>query len=251
MGTDQESLELDSHYERAFLWPDVKRRVFQTNATREGVDLGSYRDRGEAEFRYHYRNSYERAVDVLYEEACRSSRRDSLVLPLMFLWRHLIEVSLKDLIREARELFFEEPSKPEAEAMRKHDLTALWRLAIPHVKLLGCNAPELSNLENIFNEIHEADPYADGFRYPFGRDGRTKNLERLPETMDLGQMNDSLRGALNFLSAGFSEVQRRRDFFSDYEIEMAREYGWPEPEELGRARRAYCEQDDGVDNGGV
>lgn len=245
MKTDEETASLEASYARAFLWPDVTRQVFCDDTTRSGAEFGSYRDASGATFRYHYRRSYEVAVETLYQEACRSHRRDPFVLPLMFLWRHLIEVTLKDLIREFRELFFEELSATEAKALRDHKLPDLWQIASSHVRLLGCGSGEISNLDAIFEEIHHVDPYADGFRYPFRRDGETKNLEGLPGTIDIEALNDSLRGALNFLSAGFDEIQRRDDFFSDYEVEMAREHGRPSPEDLGRARRAYFDQHDG------
>lgn len=245
MHDDSKHDVLRESYERAFMWPDVKRQVFRSDTKRDGADIGSYRDADASSFRYHYRRSYEVAVDTLEQAATEADRRDPFVLPLMFLWRHLLEITLKDLIRDFHGLFFQDLTGAEAKELTRHDLRMLWKIARSKVRLLGCETDELSNIEAILDEVQGVDPYADGFRYPFRRNGESKSLADLPATIDLAAISESLREVYNFLSAGFNEIQRRNDFFTDYEVTMAREYGWPAFEEIGRARRAYSDIHDG------
>lgn len=236
------SYDLEEYYQRAF-WPDLPRKVFEAGPARHNASFGATDEAGGFLTRLRYRDSYEEAVEVLFKHVIRAEHPEKVVLPLAFMWRHLIEIALKDVVRCSRELFFEELSDSEQKVLRSHDLLALWQTCKVHLGLLGSmDDPTLLHVEGIIRELHEVDPTADGFRYPFKRDGQTKNLTNAPDQVDIVQMHQTLAGAFNFLGACLSEIDRRDDFFGDYEREMAKEFGWPDAEELGKARRAYCEQ---------
>ena len=233
------------HYERAFLWPDVPRKVFQAGPPHRTASLAP----GQFDFlaAFSYRRAYEEAVHVLHRHVESAGRPHHVLLPLAFLWRHLIEILLKEVIRSSRELFFEDLTVPEERALVRHDLTQLWLLAKDHIRLLGpTDGPPCSIVGEVLLEIQEVDPGADGFRYPFKRDGSTATLSAAPEDVDVTHLHETMTMVFNFLDACVTEIAARADFFSDYEGSMANEYGWPDAEELGRARRAYAETCKGV-----
>lgn len=197
---------------------------------RDGVDLFH---------RQLYREAYEEAVIVLFQHGAQHSKPEKLLLPLGFLWRHLLEVALKNIVGGTREMLIEDLSPAETRAMRTHDLVSLWSHAREHVELLGMtNDLPMSTLNSILVELQTVDPTADGFRYPFKRDALTQTLAKMPAEIDLGRFHAACSLALQSLDRVMSEIDARDDAFLDA-LMGAR------AEELGpsvRTRRQFCEQ---------
>ncbi len=103
-------------------WPDLLRRCFASgdewhlNACVAFVQS----HRHEA---YAYREGYRRAATMLFENAVASDQcsPDLLVFPIAFLWRHHLELALKELVRLVRRLEDDDRTVPTS-----HPLLPLW-----------------------------------------------------------------------------------------------------------------------------
>jgi len=135
---------------------------------------------------------------------------DCLVFPLVFVFRHYVELRLKELILSASSLLDLEP-----EWQCKHDLKQAWNRLMP---ILRKAFPEESNqgAENagrLILEFAARDSISMQFRYPVNNDGKRHlaDLERIDvdnffATME--QLAAFLEGASSAVSAYLSELPR-------------------------------------------
>lgn len=167
-----------------------------------------------------YVEGYRRAAVALFESAVESNTPDYVVLPMAFLWRHHVELALKDIIAAGR-LLAEEPWGFPAH----HRLIDLWNEARPHIIQCGDpDAPELDHVEANLREFERIDPWSDGFRYPLNRDRTARSLPNAPEYVNLAVLHEGMEALANFLSAVRSELGRRQEYNLEMEAEMRRDY---------------------------
>lgn len=117
---------------------------------------------------------YRRAAEVLLRRFLddpegTAGERDSLVLPILFLFRHYLEIRFKDIIVCGQAL-----SGQQAQWQIGHDLRTLWAQARAFCGAdLGTNPHgQLENIQICVVEISELDPDSTSFRYPRDKNGR-------------------------------------------------------------------------------
>ena len=98
-----------------------------------------------------------------------SSKLDVYIYSVVFLYRHSVELLLKELIWMSNYLLGRGKTFP-----KKHDLTELWRaLKNNATSLLTSDFPlneeEVQYVEAILEEIMRHDPKSYAFRYPFDK----------------------------------------------------------------------------------
>ncbi len=166
-----------------------------------------------------YVAGYRRAAVALFRAAeAGDGSPDYFVFPLAFLWRHHLELALKDVIATGRAVAGDEWGFPA-----HHRLIDLWREARPHVAQCGDPAaPELANVEANLREFEGIDPGSDAFRYPLNRDRTDRSLSNAPEHVNLRALHIAMEALANFLSAVRSELGCRLDFNMQAEAEMQR-----------------------------
>ena len=153
-----------------------------------------------------YIHGYRRAAEALFSHVDRCERMspDYIVFPLVFLWRHHLELALKNVIASGRELQGENPTFPA-----HHRLRDLWNTAKAYVVVYGDpEAPELANVESNISEFERIDPAAIGFRYPRDRSGSSPALTNPPLTINLAGLQEGMVAISNFLDA-VHECQKR------------------------------------------
>ncbi|MEE8229762.1 MAG: hypothetical protein V3R69_07850 [candidate division NC10 bacterium] len=118
-----------------------------------------------------YAEGYREAAEHLGRAAARRRSTltiDAVICPLVFLWRHYLEIRLKEIIISASALLGKHPIKPE----RTHNLNSLWKKARPLLeKALNLQDGALLQADTIIKEFHNHDPTSQGFRYEVDKDG--------------------------------------------------------------------------------
>jgi hypothetical protein len=120
-----------------------------------------------------YRDGFRRAASQLATQVCETaSGQDVLVYPIVYLYRHHIELSLKRLIGTASELLGRELSIKDYKVLGGHKLADLWSLARPLLNPIceAANNPpfsegDLEGIASYIRQLHEHDPYGESFRY--------------------------------------------------------------------------------------
>lgn len=146
-----------------------------------------------------YSYGYRRAAEALFDHVggCQRMSPDYIIFPLAFLWRHHLELALKNVIASGRELQGENPTFPA-----HHRLRDLWNTAKAYVVVYGDpEAPELANVESNISEFERIDPEAIGFRYPRDRSGSSPALVNPPSTINLASLQESMVAISNLLDA--------------------------------------------------
>lgn len=158
-----------------------------------------------------YTAGYKEAADALVDVvASRKGSADSLIFPIVFLYRQYLELRLKSLLQDGRRLL-DQKHKKEPE----HQLLNLWH---PVKEILEKIWPDgdvarIQAVDSLIKQFEEADPRSTSFRYPKKLDGG--------KAVDLKEQRISLRnlakviGAMSILldgaADGISEYQSYKD----------------------------------------
>jgi len=136
-----------------------------------------------------YAAGYKDAADALVRAlAERKASLDSVVYPLVFLYRQGLELQLKLILPLTRRL-----AGRDAVADHQHGLMSLWNELRHHLELLDPREEfkELPAIENFISQLDTVDPGSFAFRYPTTKKGevslpelRHVNVRHLSEIMD-------------------------------------------------------------------
>jgi hypothetical protein len=140
-----------------------------------------------------YRVAAERLLDALGQP---NQGQEYLILPLLFLYRHALELTLKWIIDMAHE-HLQRPRDPKA--LANHRIVDLWQKAEALLTELwpGAPPPSHSKIANCLRQFSDHDPGSDAFRYPVRTDG-SPNLEELHE-VDLRIFEKTVTETLDML----------------------------------------------------
>lgn len=147
---------------------------------------------------------YKEAADALVETvSMRKGTADSLVFPIVFLYRHYLELRMKLLLEEGRRLL-----GVDHKAVAEHDLSVLW----PKVRGIltdifpNSDQSDFDAIDALIEQFKQVDPRSTSFRYPNKKDGKRSvnsdvsriNLSILSEVV--GAMSSVLEGAAGAIS---------------------------------------------------
>jgi hypothetical protein len=148
---------------------------------------------------YAMADAFKEVADTTVEK-CRESPRhpDRYFYPVAYLYRHHLELVLKNLIELGHQLDEEPKCKSNAQG---HNLQALWADAIEVINVVFPNddRSELAAAAAVVDELHRADPDGQSFRYYRNKNG-VVNLTVLPRVLSLEQLRDGIQKLSAFLS---------------------------------------------------
>lgn len=160
-----------------------------------------------------YREGFRTAAAVLLEHARNNhSDLDTLVYPAVLNFRHYIELSLKDIIRDAKTALELPGGVPQT-----HRIAELWNDARAHLKTICPDGFEDKAADVVgahIIELVENDPYATAFRYARDREGG-QSLAGL-QHLDLGAVASVLQTVGTFLECSLIVAGQAREYVLDY-----------------------------------
>lgn len=136
---------------------------------------------------------YFRAGDLLLDK-CRENLNEghTLIYPILFCYRHALEMTMKGIIESYGSYYGVAAPKPN------HNLLRLWKACEAIFKQIDDEsaATSTSIVEERIKEFHDLDASAEAFRYPEKKDG---TLVVLPNySFDLSSLRDVIEGLKNF-----------------------------------------------------
>jgi hypothetical protein len=134
-----------------------------------------------------YQNGYRRAALHLAEYVCDAGRgQDFLVYPIVYLYRHHIELTLKSIISVACFVVDYTLTEKDLDTLGRHDLAKLWNLARPLLnptcELGGSPAlppDDLEGIDSYILQLHKLDPDGQRFHYATTK-SKGRKAKRLP-----------------------------------------------------------------------
>ena len=136
-----------------------------------------------------YAMSYKSAADLLVEQSMEYGV-DALVYAVMFLYRHYLEIRIKDVVLALR-AYFDKPYK----APYGHDLMALWNQLRELMECEWDTAKDLLAYDAMgarIDEFHRVDQTSQSFRYPVTKDG-------VPSLGELADSQGRIRPVINLI----------------------------------------------------
>ena len=150
---------------------------------------------------YFYAQGYKRAADILVDTTHGEPWDDSLILPIVFLYRHFVELKLKDII-----LALDHLGGTTMEKLGTHDLIPLWNYLKDH---LNCIRHEIVDkeiipaLDKLIAELSNLDP--DSFHFRYAHDKKFLNAMPLPRSLNMKHFQGTMKiidNGLRYLEAG-------------------------------------------------
>lgn len=145
--------------------------------------------------RYIYEEGYKRGADLLLGATQYERTPDILLYPIVFLYRHYLELRLKSLLNGT-------PSEIGSESSVKvgHDLVQLWRdvkdSVLPLVRS-ECLPVYIDAVDSCIEEFVELDRGGDAFRYPEFKTG-SRTLDNV-DSINLSNLGEVMGKIANFL----------------------------------------------------
>lgn len=171
-----------------------------------------------------YTEGYRRGARLLVEYVMEHHRnQDYLVYPIIYLYRHHVELALKSLIRHTPYLIDRPLTKSEKAHLGKHRLDLLWQDLKPMLSAIGeaagwgeLDAADVEGIDDYIRQLTELDPDSFSFRYTRSKKGTPSlpaelkhiNLRHFAEMLErLADFLDGLNTGLGVLTDGKSEME--------------------------------------------
>ncbi len=160
-----------------FPWPKESDKIFEKRNEAKSpppsasLDFHQILESMKPEADFYYREGYYAAALLLATEPS-DSKHASLYYPMLYCFRHFVELSLKSLLTVYTTLAGEEPN---AGLLRSHSLGSLWQEAkrlIDDAEGMKRSEDETGRVvDRCLNELNEADKSSQAFRYPTSTTG--------------------------------------------------------------------------------
>jgi hypothetical protein len=177
---------------------------------------------------YACREGYLRGAQILVQAVGEKEQdQDFLVYPIVFLYRHYVELVLKDVIRGAPYLIERELTADEKRHLQDHRLDRLWEDFKPMSSAISKAAgwdelpkEDIESIDDYIHQISDIDPRSYSLRYARSKEGNPslpKSLTHI-NLRHFGELMDRLARYLWGIDVGMGAIE---DMKHDYESEMA------------------------------
>lgn len=166
-----------------------------------------------------YISGYLKAAKLLARIVIFSaSYMDTLVYPIIYLYRHYLELQLKHLIYEGAIMTDLEIDIKLEKILHEHNLMSLWGSFVPLFEEICQHESDLEEvkkgMESYIQQIHEIDPQSFSFRYKKSKTGKN-NLEE-KSYINIGLFCQNMEKLTDLLEGIDSEFSAVKDFKYNY-----------------------------------
>ena len=193
-------------------WPQKNEQLFKSDGTYVNLACLRYHWSSLEQFGLNYKD----AADVIIDAAIAGAKSvDNLIYPAVFLYRHYLELTLKDIILRLRYIVEGGDGYP-----RTHNMNKLWPEAKRLIKKnFNSEAPiELKILDSCFKEFNEHDRNSVAFRYPNDK-SESQNLNAISH-INVQNFKETMQRISNLLSCIAAETCNQYQWVLEREAEM-------------------------------
>ncbi len=169
-----------------------------------------------------FADGYKLAADTLVDQVEGNPSEDCLIAPILFLYRHWVELKLKELILSLKVFSVAEISRPN-----RHHLYDLWIIVKANLNCLrGSSNQDFILLNARIKELDGLDPKGYHFRYPVN----TKSeITDLPESLGIKNLKATMEKigyAFGRIDGGIDNEMEDRALGAEVEAEMRSYSSW-------------------------
>jgi hypothetical protein len=166
---------------------------------------------------------YRVAADSLADKVINEvNNRDTLIFPIVFLYRQYLELRFKEIIENGGTLL-----DAEHHLSKSHDLIVLWSKTKNIIQRIwpATMFDFFESTDNIINEFNEVDQRSDGFRYPINKNGEhTLKALRIINLKAFRDMLTPVISAFEEISLRISIYQSQKDELQGYHTDYFEAY---------------------------
>ena len=144
-----------------------------------------------------YSMGYKHGADILADYVDKTAKyQDTLVYPILFLYRHYLELIIKEILTDCAYVLDEKAN------FKHHNLSNYWvDLKNKCLQIVGQSIPSslTDPIESVVGQISHVDAISDAFRYPCKKDG-APTLQGI-QYINIKQVNEELAKASDALEA--------------------------------------------------
>jgi hypothetical protein len=170
-----------------------------------------------------YADGYLHAAKLLARIVIYSERgMDTLVYPIVYLYRHFIEIKFKSLIRRGTRIVGKSENTQLDEVLKNHDLEKLWKNFKPIFAEISKDEEDFESTEqgidSYIRQIHGIDPGSFAFRYETTKDGKKRNLDGVAHinVLEFCQVIEKLTGLMEYIDYQFSALEDHLSEMNNY-----------------------------------
>ena len=150
-----------------------------------------------------FASAFKDAGDKIVKELDRGEdfqHPDMFFLPVAYLYRHSLELKMKEVIKLGIRLELIEQDEKLSSALKDHKLHHLWNYVRKTIEGHWPDSPkeDLNAAGRIVQEFHNIDKSGQGLRYSKNLSGES-TLEALPQSVQLTHLQDVFEAIFNFL----------------------------------------------------
>lgn len=178
-----------------YSWPKKGNKAFATDA-----DDRSFHIRSLSPHLPPHADSFRMAAEMLIDAHVEGDdhHRDELFLPIAYLYRHSLELRLKDIVALGVGLELCDRDKAK-KILDDHNLAALWNQAKKAIIGRWSDGQDVRAVESVINEFHQVDPKGQSFRYNRDIDQKLHTHKKLPEWVNPIKLQVTMNGVFSFL----------------------------------------------------
>ena len=196
----------DPDNDAEMFWPTLGDQIFKDG---HGWSSNAKVD-GHAPSRMHHMiEGYKKAAELLTEAALAGGVKHHPVYPIVFCYRHSLELTLKDILSKYGDYAGERPN------WRAHKLSEMW-LSVQRVFAhfgVDVDADSLRAVENCIKEMESVDVSATTFRYAVDTSGDPIELKLLG--IDLLQAHRVMKSLQTYLECAAAHIEASTWAISD------------------------------------
>lgn len=136
-----------------------------------------------------YAIGYKKAADIVVDQVKNGSGyQDFLLYPVMFLYRHYLELAIKNLIFMSWNLLHIEPD----DDLGGHDLKRYWSKCDALLQQIspGDSIQALRDVGRLIDQFSKHDPTSMAFRYPVSLPNKAKERKRTLQQLDVVDLHN-------------------------------------------------------------
>jgi len=167
-----------------------------------------------------FRDGFKKAANYLSEQIIKNPNEiDYFIYPIVYLYRHYIELALKEITIMSKKLIGEEENFDKI-----HGLNSLWKKARQNIETLYTKEKykeDLDGIESYIGQFEDIDPTSQSFRYPFGKKGDIILNKDL--TINLQLLYDKMNKMENLLDSILMDLYVNNDYKEEYDSYLYKE----------------------------
>ncbi|TWT62920.1 hypothetical protein [Rubinisphaera italica] len=153
---------------------------------------------------------YDAAITLIDNSKCEDRYKDYLIIPVCYLFRHSVEIRLKNILKYCIETGRVKETKSIVKVLKGHSLQPLWNKAKHLIEDMGDDPDLILATETIILELHNTDRTGQTFRYYQNTDETVNDYSQLPIWINKKNLRDRMEGLNGFLSS--CELIAKEDF---------------------------------------